>query len=78
VRTYELVEVKLLKRGRTGNYLRLVDSGGRVLETGYGFVRQNRLVWDLVYNGILHSVISGQATTNMRLHVELGLPYATP
>jgi len=77
VRTYELTEVKLIKRGRAGSYLRLVDSEGRTIETGYVFMRKNRLIWDLVYNGMLHSVIAGKAMTNMRLHSEVGLPYAT-
>jgi hypothetical protein len=78
VRIYELVQVTMSQGGGRRAYLRLVDVDGRELQVSYGYVRQNRLIWDLVYNGILHSVIAGNAKTNMSSRVKLDLPHATP
>ena len=33
------------------------------------------MVWDVVYNGILYSLITGVAKTNPMLHRALRLPY---
>ena len=77
VRTYELAEVKVIKRDRS-EYLRLTDSDGHTMEVSYRYIRGNRLIWDLVFNGILHSVVNGRAKTNARLHTTLGLQYAIP
>lgn len=35
-------------------------------------------MWDLAYNGILHSVIAGGAETNGRLHAALAVPRPYP
>jgi hypothetical protein len=35
-------------------------------------------MWDLVYNGILHSVIAGGAETNGQLHRYMRVPYPSP
>ena len=75
VRTYELVEVTAHTSG-TGVYVTLKDSGGREVE--YKFTDlggSDRLLFDLTYNGILHSVIAGGAQTNQLLHRTLKLPY---
>jgi len=75
VRTYELVEVTAHTSG-TGVYVTLKDSGGREVE--YKFTDlggSDRLLFDLTYNGILHSVIAGGARTNQLLHRTLKLPY---
>jgi hypothetical protein len=74
-RIYELVEVTAHTSG-TGVYVTLKDSGGREVE--YKFVDlggSDRLLFDLTYNGILHSVIAGGAKTNPLLHRTLKLPY---
>jgi hypothetical protein len=75
VRIYELVEVTAHTSG-TGVCVTLKDSGGREVE--YKFVElggTDRLLFDLTYNGILHSVIAGGAKTNPLLHRTLKLPY---
>jgi hypothetical protein len=75
VRTYELLVAKARASG-TGVYIQLEDAGGRKLE--YKFTDlggSDRLLFDLTYNGILHSVIAGGAETNALLHRTLKLPY---
>ena len=34
-------------------------------------------MWDLVYNGLLHSVIAGEAKTNGMVHSALRVPRPT-
>jgi hypothetical protein len=48
------------------------------LSVSLSLLEEDRMLWDLVYNGILHSVIAGQAETNGRLHLHLRLPYPSP
>jgi hypothetical protein len=75
VRTYELVEATAQTSG-TGVYVTLKDTEGRKVE--YKFTDlggSDRLLFDLTYNGILHSVIAGGAKTNPLLHRTLKLPY---
>jgi hypothetical protein len=73
--TYQLVEVTAKASG-SGVYLKLKDSDGEILEFKFSdLVGTNRLLYDLVYNGILHSVIAGNAATNSLLHRTLKLPY---
>ncbi|HEY3606475.1 MAG TPA: hypothetical protein VGL06_03195 [Pseudonocardiaceae bacterium] len=78
VRVYELVQVTMSQGSRRDAYLRLVDVHGNELQVSYAYLRRNRLIWDLVYNGILHSVIAGNARTNMSSRAKLDLPSATP
>jgi hypothetical protein len=78
VRIYELVQVTMSQGRRRDAYLRLVDVHGHDLQVSYAYLRRNRLIWDLVYNGILHSVIAGNARTNMSSRVKLDLPDTTP
>jgi hypothetical protein len=78
VRLYELTEVTAHTSG-TGVYVILKDSAGRVVE--YKFTSlggSDRLLFDLTYNGILHSVVAGGAKTNPLLHRTLNLPYPKP
>lgn len=75
VRLYELVEVTYLGIPFGPLRLRLRDSGGRKLTIRLRDVRADQLVWDLTYNGILHSVVAGGARTNERLHLDLQVPY---
>jgi hypothetical protein len=75
VRVYELVEVTAHTSG-TGVYVTLKDSGGREVEYKFADLGgSDRLLFDLTYNGILHSVIAGGAKTNPLLHRTLKLPY---
>lgn len=75
VRLYELTEVTYLGIPFGPLRLRLVDSGGRKVTIRLKDVRAERFVWDLTYNGILHSVVAGGAKTNEKLHLDLYVPY---
>lgn len=61
VRQYELTTVKITMRF-SNRYLRLIDCDGRKVTVFLGDVQQNQRLWDLVYNGIVHSVASGAET----------------
>jgi len=66
VKTYELTSVKVQGTSAGAAWdLDLEDSSGRKLTTQLGVIQQNPRLWDLVYNGILHSVRNG-AETNRR------------
>lgn len=71
VRLYELAEISTIRR-RGDLYLRLADRDGRRLTVNAENLRQWPLMWDLVYNGMLHSVIAGGAKT--QAYGVLGLP----
>lgn len=73
VRTYELTSVKL-KTPANYRELRLEDSDGRTLSIKLLTAQENRDLWDLVYNGILHSVVNGEAETNALAHRAFKLP----
>ena len=77
VRTYQLVKVKN-SRSPWGVHVRMWDSGGRDLRISLAALQQDRLLWDLVYNGILHSVIASNAETDGATHLYLRLPYRSP
>jgi len=74
VNTYELVEIKFSVDG-LNRVLRLKDSSGRQI---YSFrlrnVQANPRMWDLVYNGILHSVASGNCEVAPKARKVLMLP----
>lgn len=72
IKTYELVSVKVTTGG-AAYYLDLEDTGGRKMSTQLDNIQQNRQLWDLVYNGILHSVHRKGATTNQRAQDHLQL-----
>lgn len=58
VRTYELTEIKT--RGASNSiYLMLTDSEGRKIDADLSLLQTDRLVWDLLYNGMRHSVAKG-------------------
>lgn len=57
VKTYDLVEVKI--RRSIGWDVMLKDSHGGKTVTPLDVLQQNRDLWDLVYNGIRHSVANG-------------------
>jgi hypothetical protein len=72
VRTYELTKVTVTSHA--GGYgLELADAQGGSADADFGLIQVNRDLWDLVYNGILHSVAAGAETNNLavkRLHLE--------
>jgi hypothetical protein len=77
VKVYDLVKVVSRSYpGGPGVYLR--DSGGRTLRFKFVDLSSDRMLWDLTYNGILHSVIAGRAETNWMLRKSLALPYPQP
>ncbi len=64
VRTYELVSATV-SRTATGDvswHLNLKDEAGCKTATRLDDLERNPLLWDLVYNGILHSVRNGAKT----------------
>ncbi|TWF94142.1 hypothetical protein FHU35_14424 [Saccharopolyspora dendranthemae] len=65
VDTYELTEVKV--EGASGGLawtLELADKKGTEMSVDAADAQANSKLWDLVYNGILHSVQQGSAKTN--------------
>ncbi len=62
VRTYELVQVKI--EIDTQPYLLLLDRDLRVTRPPLREIQQNRELWDLVHNGILHSFQERHVHTN--------------
>lgn len=72
VKTYELSEVKV-SAGGTGRFLRMKDQSGRRAYIKLDDIQRNRELWDLVYNGIQHSVYVHGAETNKMAKDFLGL-----
>lgn len=74
VQTYDLVKVTC--SANFGNLsLNLRDFEGHGLEAHVSDLTGDHEMWDLIYNGILHSVIAGGAETNGQLHMSLQVPY---
>jgi hypothetical protein len=78
VRVYDLVKVTCHSYPYYGAGVCMRDSGGRKLRYRFIDLSSDRLLWDLTYNGILHSVIAGGAETNWMLRKSLALPYPEP
>jgi hypothetical protein len=76
VRQYELTSVKIRMRF-SNRYLHLKDRDGRKVAVFTGDVQQNQRLWDLLYNGILHSVVADGAETNWIARRALKLPKPT-
>jgi hypothetical protein len=77
VRLYELTTIRC--HGYpwgAGMYLK--DSAGRSVRLRFVDLSGDRLMWDLTYNGVLHSVIAGGAKTNGTLRRTLALPEPEP
>ncbi|MGJ7909169.1 hypothetical protein ACOQFL_22135 [Actinopolyspora sp. H202] len=70
---YELTEIKVRHRGMS-MHLDLKDSGGRSVQTKVDEIQKDRDMWDLVYNGLLHSVVVNGASTNNAVHSRLKVP----
>lgn len=77
VRTYELTKVTAMS-WPTGIALTMTDRDGRRVNVTMFDLLEDPLIWDLVYNGIMHSVIAGGAQTNGALHAALNIPYPKP
>jgi hypothetical protein len=73
VRTYELTSIKV-KTPANYRQLHLEDKDGRKMNIKLLTAQENQELWDLVYNGIRHSVIDGRAETNGLARRALRLP----
>lgn len=71
VNTYELTSVAIIQAAR--DTLELKDRDGNEITPHLDDAQRNQALWDLVYNGILHSVHRGGATTNERARLLLQL-----
>ncbi|HEY4455997.1 MAG TPA: hypothetical protein VGN81_16915 [Pseudonocardiaceae bacterium] len=58
VKTYELTEIKTQFLSNT-IYVYLTDKDGRKIDEQINTLQQDRLIWDLLYNGVRHSIASG-------------------
>lgn len=65
VDTYRLRTIKVTT-GVGTYHLELTDSAGNKLDTQVYYLQKNRALWDLVYNGILHSITYNHADVNRR------------
>lgn len=72
IKTYELTKVRATTGG-AARYLELEDRRGNKLSAQINDLQLNRELWDLVYNGILHSVYVHEAETNQMAKDFLGL-----
>lgn len=76
VKTYELVKVKIvITSGGFGRLLEVSDAYGRAIGGEISDLQQNPQLWDLVYNGLIHSVHVNGAETNKRARQYLLLDY---
>lgn len=58
VKIYELAEIKTRFFSNT-IYIYLTDEDGRKVEAPLNIIQEDRLIWDLLYNGIRHSIAKG-------------------
>jgi hypothetical protein len=74
VKTYELAEIKTRFFSNT-IYVYLTDEDGRKVEAPISIIQEDRLIWDLLYNGIRHSIARGaELTGTARNYFGTGLP----
>ena len=70
--TYRLREIRVTT-GVGTYHLVLIDTEGETIDTQVHYLQKNRRLWDLVYNGILHSIVYNSADVNRRAveHLQL-------
>lgn len=73
VRLYELAEIKAKHRSNA-IHLDFKDRAGREVMVKSDDIQMDREMWDLIYNGILHSAIAGNAETNSLVHSSFKVP----
>lgn len=66
VAIYELRMISM-RYYASGAELKLIDSNRRELEADLLILQTNRQVWDLLYNGMLHSAANGAAVSPMAI-----------
>ncbi|MBQ6643309.1 MAG: hypothetical protein IJH84_20050, partial [Saccharopolyspora sp.] len=64
VRIYELTSIEIRMQAHNRE-LKLIDSDSRRTSTLLMHVQQNPELWNLVYNGILHSIANGAETNDL-------------
>ncbi|WP_258347914.1 hypothetical protein [Saccharopolyspora gregorii] len=65
VKLYELTKIKVeYQAGGQSIGIELTDADDRCVGAPLRQLQRNRALWDLVYNGIVHSVHDGSATAN--------------
>jgi len=74
IKTYELVSVAVVVDG-AAHSLKIKDRYGGSIHAQINDLQQNHELWDLVYNGILHSVHLENAETNKRAREYLQLDF---
>lgn len=77
VDTYDLVEIEIVVDG-WGYSLAVEDRAGRRVTISVSELQIDQRLWDLVYNGILHSAHSNDPKTNERARSWLHLPPYPP
>ncbi|TWH21554.1 hypothetical protein JD82_03419 [Prauserella rugosa] len=74
VKLYDLSKVTVHIDG-VSHAIQLADTSGRSVRSRIGVLQLNHRLWDLVYNGILHSVHVNGAETNKRAREYLQLDH---
>ncbi|KAA9152406.1 hypothetical protein FPZ12_036965 [Amycolatopsis acidicola] len=72
VKTYELTEITVRGTAAGGYNIEFRDGNGGEADASLDLLRENRDLWDLVNNGVRHSVAAG-AATNVLARSKLGL-----
>ncbi|MPY79722.1 MAG: hypothetical protein GEV04_14865 [Actinophytocola sp.] len=65
VDTYRLSTIRVTT-GFGTYHLELTDAAGNKADTQVWYLQKNRKLWDLLYNGILHSIVHHGADVNRR------------
>lgn len=73
VQLYELTRIRY-RSILGGPRLLLRDSAGRRVTVKLSTLQADVLAWQLTYNGLLHSVVSGQASASRNTRFNLRLP----
>ncbi|WP_051342511.1 hypothetical protein [Pseudonocardia spinosispora] len=72
VTTYDLARIRVFGAGKPSAMLQIIGADGAFLQLPLGLLEGNPALWDLVYNGVRHSVASGaeiDAETRALLHL---------
>ncbi|MDG3009190.1 hypothetical protein G4X40_03415 [Rhodococcus sp. D2-41] len=73
VDVYTLTKINIRASGPNA-YIDLADSAGRSISPKLSDIQDSQRIWDLVYNGIVHSVANGTADPDRKTRLNLKLP----
>lgn len=65
IHTYEITEIKAEEGGTTGIHLDIIDLRGNELYLHRNDLQHDRRIWDLFYNGVIHSTANGAAVDEL-------------